>query len=103
MEWIGYNIHREVNFVNEECTLEEFGRYYNPGFKAELGHGYFEFTEREYLKPQKNVIVMDKVNDNNDDNIHEIIKAFSFTGRKTIHRSRCKILLLQLQIWQRRN
>lgn len=61
MERISYNIHKEVNSVKKECTLEEFGRQYNPVFKAELGYGYFEFTEPEYLKPKKNVIVMDKV------------------------------------------
>lgn len=61
MERIGYNIHKEVNYVNKDSTLEEFGRQYNPIFRAELGYGYFEFTEPEYLNLKKKVIVMDKV------------------------------------------
>ena len=61
MERISYNIHKEVNYVNKDSTLEEFGRLCNPVFRAEQGYGYFEFTEPEYLKPQKNVIVIDKV------------------------------------------
>ena len=61
MERINYSIHKEVNVVNKEYTVEELGRQYNPAFKAESGYGYYEFTEMEHLKPQKNVIIMDKV------------------------------------------
>ena len=61
MDMIGYSVHRAVYVVDEQCNMEEFGRCYNPVFKAELGYGYFEFTEMEYLKPHKNVIVMNKV------------------------------------------
>ena len=61
MKTISYNIHREANVICKEYTIEEMGRQYNPAFKAELGYGYFEFTEMEYSEPRKNVIVMDKV------------------------------------------
>ena len=61
MDRIGYSVHRAVYPVDNQCNMEEFERRYNPVFKAELGYGYFEFAQREYLKAHKNVIVMDKV------------------------------------------
>ena len=61
MERISYSVHRAVYNVDKQCSMEEFGRRYNPVFRAEQGYGYFEFTEEEYLEPDKNVIVMDKV------------------------------------------
>ena len=52
--------------VPEDCddTLLSFGRKHIPGFRSESGYGYFEFTKPEYLKFNKNVILMNKVNHN---------------------------------------
>lgn len=55
------NVYREIHGVEKQCNMEEFGRRHIPGYKSELGYGYFEFKEPECLKPHKNVIVVDKV------------------------------------------
>ena len=56
--------HYSIHEIPEHCddTLESYGKRHVPGFRSESGYGYFEFTEPEYLKPHKNVILMDKVN-----------------------------------------
>ena len=61
MDRIDDSVHRAIHVVDKQCTMEEFGRRFNPVFKAELGYGYFELVHREYLKLHKNVIIMDKV------------------------------------------
>ena len=61
MDRIEDNVHRAIQIVDKQCTMEEFGRRFNPVFKAELGYGYFELAHEEFLKLHKNVIVMDKV------------------------------------------
>ena len=61
MDKINSSVHRAVHVVDRQCTMEEFGRRFNPVFKAEHGYGYFEFAHNECLKLHKNVIVMDKV------------------------------------------
>ena len=61
MDRISNSVHREVQIIDEQCTMEEFGRRFSPVFKAEQGYGYFEVAHDEYLKLHKNVILMDKV------------------------------------------
>lgn len=61
MEKIKRETHRLVLTVQTPCKMEEFGRRYIPGFKTEMGYGYFEFTREEFLKPYKSVVVMDEV------------------------------------------
>ena len=55
--------HHSIYEIPEDCddTVENYGKWHIPGFRSESGYGYFEFTKPEYLKPHKNVILMDKV------------------------------------------
>lgn len=55
------NAYNEVYAIQKQCNMNEFGRRHIPGYNSELGYGYYEFTEPEYLKTHKNVIVMDEV------------------------------------------
>lgn len=61
MEKIQSESHGVICNVEEPCKMEAFGRRHIPGFKPETGYGYFEFTQEEFLKTYKNVILMDKV------------------------------------------
>ena len=67
--------HYSIYEVREDCddTVESFGRRHIPGFKSGSGYGYFEFTKPEYMKLNKNVILMDKVNHNHSNVILLII------------------------------
>ena len=47
--------------VHENCNMESFGSHEIPGFTTKRGYGYYEFTEPEYIKPHRNVILKDKV------------------------------------------
>ena len=62
MDKISDKTHSYMKSVQSQSELEEFGRRYNPVFKAYKGYGYFEFKQKEQLKLYKNVIIMDKVN-----------------------------------------
>ena len=53
--------HYEICDVNENCNMTSFGGYNIPGFKIKRGYGYYEFTEHEFIKPHRNVILVDKV------------------------------------------
>ena len=39
--------------IRKRCNMAEFGKKHIPGFKPDLGYGYFEFTQDELFKPQK--------------------------------------------------
>ena len=41
--------------------MVDFGKRHIPGFKPDLGYGYFEFTQNEVFKPQKRKILVHKV------------------------------------------
>ena len=62
MERISKNVYCKVFNVTKRCNMDVFSEQRITGFKAEMGYGYYEFKEEEYLKPQKNVILMHKVN-----------------------------------------
>ena len=47
--------------VSESSNMADFGSLCIPGFKTERGYGYYEYREPEFIKPHKNVILMDKV------------------------------------------
>ena len=53
--------HYTVYDIHEKCTMAEFGRDHIPGFKPEFGYGYYEFTQKEFYKPHKKVILIHKV------------------------------------------
>lgn len=56
------NAYYTIYNVHTRCNMEEFGRKYIPGFKPEMGYGYYEFKqEDEYYKPHKRVILIHKV------------------------------------------
>ena len=39
----------------------DFGREHIPGFSPDLGYGFYEFTQEEYFKSHKRVILIHKV------------------------------------------
>ena len=53
--------HYTVYDIKKECNMVHFGRDHIPGFKPELGYGYYEFTQNEFYKPHKKVILVHKV------------------------------------------
>ena len=54
--------HYTIQKVDRKCKMATFGRKRLPGFKPEMGYGYFEFKHRdEVFKPQKQVILLHKV------------------------------------------
>ena len=61
MEKMNEAIHYKVYDICEESKIEQFGSQHNPGYKANVGYGYYEFSKEEQLKARKNVIMMDKV------------------------------------------
>jgi hypothetical protein len=61
MDRISAAVHYDVYDIHKHCNMAEFGRRHIPGFRPELGYGFFEFKEEEYLKPHKAVILIDKV------------------------------------------
>lgn len=56
-ETVFYNIYD----VEETCYMAEFAKQKIPGFRPELGYGYYEFIQEEFLEPEKEVVLMDKV------------------------------------------
>ena len=61
MDKIHATVHYEVYDVHKHCNMAEFGRHHIPGFRPELGYGFFEFKQEEFLMPHKAVILVDKV------------------------------------------
>ena len=56
------NAYYTIYDVKAQFNLAEFGRQYIPGFKSEMGYGYYEFKkEDEHFKPYKRVILIHKV------------------------------------------
>ena len=53
--------HYSTYNVYKQCKMAEFGRRHIPGFKPELGYGYYEFTQKEFFKPHKKVILVHRV------------------------------------------
>ena len=47
--------------VDKDCNMTSFGGCNIPGFKIKGGYGYYEFKEPEYIKPHRNVMLVDKV------------------------------------------
>ena len=54
-------VHYEVYDVQKSCNMVKLAKHHIPGFKPELGYGYYEFKLEEFLKPEKNVVLVDKV------------------------------------------
>ena len=87
-----------IYYVDEDCNMAMFGRHCIPGFKMEQGHGYYRFSEPEFIKPQRNVILVDKAraeSQHTDSNrqCHTVGNIIIYTERKVVHRSWCKVLL----------
>ena len=47
--------------IPNKCKMEELRAQEIFGFKPEMGYGYYEFKEEEYLNLNKNVVLMHKV------------------------------------------
>lgn len=56
------NAHYNVYDVKKRCNMASFGRECIPGFRPDLGYGYYEFKfQDEYFKSHKRVILIHKV------------------------------------------
>ena len=54
--------HYSIYKIHKKCKMAEFGRKcITPEFRPELGYGYYEYTQDEFLKPDKRVILVHKV------------------------------------------
>ena len=61
MERVSETVHYELFDVYKTCNMMEFARHHIPGYRPELGYGYYEFKQEELLEPEKNVVLVDKV------------------------------------------
>ena len=61
MDRVRETVHYEVYDIYESCNMVQFARSYIPGFRPERGYGYYEFKQEEFLKPEKKVVLVDKV------------------------------------------
>lgn len=61
MERVSETVHFDLFDVDETSNMMKFARQYIPGFRPELGYGYYEFKQEELLEPEKNVVLIDKV------------------------------------------
>ena len=86
--------------VNENSNMATFGRCCIPGFRMERGYGYYEFREPEFIKPHRNVILVDKVGAKTkvETRYSDINNYFLFTARKIVHWSWCKVFLHWMRI-----
>ena len=61
MDRVRETVHFEIYDIYKPCNMVEFGRSHIPGFKPELGYGYYELKQEEFLEPEKKVVLVDKV------------------------------------------
>ena len=65
--------HHSIYAIKRKCNMAEFARRQIPGFKPELGYGYYEFKEDGFFKPHKKVILVTEVSQ-----IHFYIIKFDY-------------------------
>ena len=53
--------HHSIYAIKKKCNMAVFASRHIPGFKPELGYGYYEFKEDEFFKPHKKVILVAEV------------------------------------------
>ena len=63
MDRVRETVHYEVYNIRKSCNMAKCARHHIPGFKPELGYGYYEHKQEEILEPEKKVILVDKVED----------------------------------------
>lgn len=61
MEKIPKNVQYSMYDIPNKCKMADFGAQEILGFNPEMGYGYYEFKEEEYLNLDKNVVLMHKV------------------------------------------
>ena len=61
IERVPETAHYEVYNIKNDCNLAEFARKWIPGFKVGNGYGYYEFNSDEFIKPERRVVLIDKV------------------------------------------
>ena len=61
MDRVRETVHYDVYDIHKSCNMAQFARAHIPGFRSELGYGYYEFKQNEFLEPEKEVVLTDKV------------------------------------------
>ena len=61
MDKVSAAVYHELFEVEKPCNMVAFARQHIPGFRPELGYGFYEFKQEELLKPKKKVVLIDKV------------------------------------------
>ena len=61
MDRVRETVYYDLFDVYETCNMVDFAKHQIPGFRPELGYGYYEFKQEELLEPEKNVVLIDKV------------------------------------------
>ena len=61
MEQVPETVHYEVYDIQNSCNMAEFAKKHIPGFKLGRGYGYYQFKHKELIKPEKRVVLVDKV------------------------------------------
>lgn len=97
-------VYNEVYEVDKTCNMAEFAKQKIPGFRPELGYGYYEFKQEEFLEPEKKVVLIDKVLYSlalliSDD--LSVLNLISFAAQKIVYRSWSTILLYRRRLRSR--
>ena len=61
MNRVSETVYYDLFDVYKSYNMVSFAKDQIPGFRPELGYGYYEFKQEELLEPEKNVVLIDKV------------------------------------------
>ena len=89
--------HYTIYDLDVKYNMADFGKKNIPGFKSEMGYGYYEFkVQPEFFKPHKKVILVHKVSLLYElkCTVRSTLSIHNFLlGWKTVYRSRSTVYL----------